>query len=30
LIPDPADKEEGPSPEEQLAEELRKQREASA
>lgn len=30
LIPDPVDKDEGPSPEEQLAEELRKQREASA
>jgi TRAP-type mannitol/chloroaromatic compound transport system permease small subunit len=30
LIPDPTDKDEGPSPEEQLAEELRKQREASA
>ena len=29
-ISDPADKDEGPSPEEQLAEELRKQREASA
>ncbi|HZF20585.1 MAG TPA: TRAP transporter small permease subunit [Burkholderiales bacterium] len=30
LIPDPTDKDEGPSAEEQLAEELRKQREASA
>jgi TRAP-type mannitol/chloroaromatic compound transport system permease small subunit len=30
LIPDPTDKDEGPSLEEQLAEELRKQREASA
>jgi TRAP-type mannitol/chloroaromatic compound transport system permease small subunit len=30
LIPDPTDKDEGPSPEELLAEELRKQREASA
>lgn len=30
LIPDPTDKDEGPTPEEQLAEELRRQREASA
>src|SRR5438046_2472915 len=30
LIPDPTEKDEGPSLEEQLAEELRKQREASA
>jgi TRAP-type mannitol/chloroaromatic compound transport system permease small subunit len=30
MIPDPTDKDEGPTPEEQLAEELRKQREASA